>query len=149
MARNKPKTAEDGAKAKFLADQAAVMERPPEELGSVTKPKVTSPFVGRWRITWMETWAQDFVDAEVEGYFEFGPSKFGSFQFGYVQGDLEYRDGTRDGKRCIEFSWNGQDEMDPARGRGWAILDGDEMEGVFFIHRGDESAFKAKKKAKP
>jgi hypothetical protein len=145
MARNKRKTAEDGTKAQFLADRAAVMERLREELASVTEPKVTSSFVGRWRITWMETWAQDFVDAEVEGFFEFGPNKFGSFQFGYVQGDIEYRDGARNGKRCIEFSWNGQDEMDSARGRGWAMLEGDEIEVVFFIHRGDESAFKAMK----
>jgi hypothetical protein len=35
--------------------------------------------------------------------------------------------------------------MDPARGRGWAVLNGDQIEGEFFIHRGDESAFRAKK----
>jgi hypothetical protein len=93
----------------------------------------------------MEKWAQDFVDAEVMGFFEFGPSKFGSFQFGYVRGDIEYREGTRDDKLSIEFSWNGHDEMDAARGRGWAVLDTEQIEGKFFIHRGDESAFKAKK----
>jgi hypothetical protein len=51
------------------------------------KSKSQSPFVGRWRITSMEMWGQDFVDAEVEGYFEFGPNGQGSFQFGYVSGD--------------------------------------------------------------
>ena len=38
------------------------------------KPKPPSPVEGRWRITSMEMWDQEFVDAEVEGYFEFRPS---------------------------------------------------------------------------
>jgi hypothetical protein len=113
------------------------------------KSTTPSPFEGRWRITSMEMWAQDFVDAEVEGYFEFGPNSVGSFQFGYVSGDIDYRDGTRDGKPSIEWSWDGNDEMDPASGRGWAVLDGNEIHGVIAFHHGDESEFVAKKKAQP
>src|SRR5215470_6127617 len=112
------------------------------------KAKPKSLFVGRWRITWMEQWDQDFVDAEVEGYFQFGPDGTGEFQFGYVSGGIDYRDGTRDDKPSIEFTWNGNDEMDPAQGRGWAVLDGEEIEGMIFFHQGDESAFEAKKKGK-
>jgi hypothetical protein len=85
------------------------------------KSKTPTPFEGRWRITLMEMWAQDFVDAEVEGYFEFRPDGMGSFQFGYVSGEIDYRDGIRDGKRSVEWSWEGNDEMDPASGRGWAV----------------------------
>jgi hypothetical protein len=33
--------------------------------------KNPNPFDGRWRITSMERWDQDFVDEEEEGYFEF------------------------------------------------------------------------------
>jgi hypothetical protein len=32
--------------------------------------KAKSPLLGRWRITWMDQWDQDFVDEETEGYFE-------------------------------------------------------------------------------
>ena len=113
------------------------------------KSKTPSPFEGRWRITSMEMWAQDFVDAEVEGYFEFGPDGLGSFQFGYVSGEIDYRDGTRDGKPSVEWSWEGNDEMDPASGRGWAVLDSDEIHGLIAFHQGDESEFVAKKKAQP
>lgn len=113
------------------------------------KSKMQSPFEGRWRITSMEMWGQDFVDAEVEGYFEFGPNGLGSFQFGYVSGDIDYQDGTRDGKPSVEWSWDGNDEMDPASGRGWAVIDGDEIHGVIAIHRGDESEFVAKRKGQP
>jgi hypothetical protein len=68
------------------------------------KSTQTSLFVGYWRITWMDLWDQDFVDEEVEGYFEFGSNNLGSFQFGYVQGQIDYRVGTRDGKPCVEFA---------------------------------------------
>ena len=112
------------------------------------KAKPKSPLAGRWRITWMEQWDQDFVDADVEGYFEFGPNDSGSFQFGYVQGTIDYRTGIRDAKPCVEFTWDGNDEMDAVQGRGWAILDGNEITGMIFIHQGDESEFKAEKKAK-
>src|ERR1700729_2403064 len=100
------------------------------------KAKTPSPFEGRWRIISMEMWDQSFVDAEVEGYIEFGPNRGGNFQFGYVSGDIDYRDGTRDGKPCVEWSWDGNDEMDPAQGRGWAVIDGNEIRGVIAIHHG-------------
>ena len=113
------------------------------------KTKWPSPFEGRWRITTMEMWSQDVVDAEVEGYVEFGPDGFGHFQFAYVTGDIDYRDSTRDGKPSVEWSWDGNDEMDPASGRGWAVIDGDRIHGVIAIHRGDESEFEAKRKDEP
>jgi hypothetical protein len=53
------------------------------------KSKPQSPFEGRWRITSMEMWSQDFVDAEVEGFIEFRLDGLGSFQFGYVSGDID------------------------------------------------------------
>jgi hypothetical protein len=107
------------------------------------KSKSQSPFEGRWRITSMEMWGQDFVDAEVEGFVEFGPNGTGSFQFGYVRGEIDYRDGTREGKPSVEWTWDGNDEMDPAQGRGWAVIYGDKINGVIAIHRGDQSEFEA------
>lgn len=109
------------------------------------KNKPKSPFVGRWRIIWMDQWDQDFVDAEAEGFFEFRSDGLGGFQFGYVRGQIDYREGTRDGKPCVEFTWDGNDEMDPAQGRGWAVVDGDEIEGMIVVHLGDESEFRARK----
>ena len=53
----------------------------------------------------MDQWDRDFIDAEVRGYFEFDAEGLGSFQFGYVQGQIDYRVAERDGKPAIEFSW--------------------------------------------
>src|SRR5437773_5155699 len=60
---------------------------------------------GRWRITWMGQWDQDYVDEEVEGFFDFGPGGQGDFQFGYVQGSIDHRTTIREEKPAIEFSW--------------------------------------------
>ena len=45
----------------------------------------------------------------------------------------------------IEWTWEGNDEMAPASGRGWVVLDGDEIHRVIAIHYGDESEFVAKR----
>ncbi len=95
--------------------------------------------VGRWLIESMDQWDRDFIDAEVRGYFEFDAKGLGSFQFGYVQGQIDYRIGERDEKPAIEFSWDGYDEMDSSQGRGWLVPEGDDLKGMFFIHLGDES----------
>ncbi len=105
-------------------------------------------FEGRWRITWMDQWDQDYVDEEVEGFIEFDRKGLGSFQFGYVQGQTDCRTGNRAGKPVVEFSWEGGDGADgtPMTGRGWAIADGDQLKGMICIHLGDESEFRAQKK---
>jgi hypothetical protein len=36
--------------------------------------------------------------------------------------------------------------MDPAQGRGWAVVKDDELHGMIFFHEGDDSEFVAKKK---
>jgi hypothetical protein len=98
-----------------------------------------NPFVGRWRIVWMEMWDQDFVDMEVPGHFPFESEGRGNFQFGLVQGDMDCRVG---GGR-VEFSWSGNDEMDEASGRGHARIEQGELVGRIFFHQGDDSGFRA------
>jgi hypothetical protein len=37
------------------------------------------------------------------------------------------------------------EEEDPWTGRGWAVLEGDELHGMIFFHQSDESGFVAKR----
>jgi len=37
--------------------------------------------------------------------------------------------------------------MDPVQGRGWAVLEGEMLLGMFFLHLGDESYFVAERLA--
>ena len=114
------------------------------------KAKHKNPFEGRWRITWMDQWDQDYVDEEVEGYIEFQPQNCGSFQFGYVQGQIDYCKILNNEQTTVEFSWEGGDGADgtPLTGRGVASLNGGELQGTIYIHLGDDSDFKAVKKNK-
>ena len=94
----------------------------------------------------MSAWDQDFIDEEEEGYFEFDDKGSGEFHFGYVHGHMDCSLTTRDGEPAVEWTWDGNDEMDPAQGRGWAVVKGDELHGMIFFHGGDDSEFVAKKK---
>jgi hypothetical protein len=113
----------------------------------VAKSKPKSPFTGSWRIVSMSGWDGGYIDEEVEAFIEFDKTGGGSFHFGYVQGQIDCQTTTRDGKPAAEFSWEGGDGADgtPLNGRGWAIFQGDELNGMIFIHKGDESDFVAKR----
>ena len=109
------------------------------------KMKPKNPFHGRWLIESMTEWDDEFINAEMRGYFEFGDDGTGSFHFGYVHGHTDYLIAERDDEPAVEFTWEGNDEMDPATGRGWAVLKDGKLDGMLFFHRGDESGFVAKK----
>ena len=104
---------------------------------------MSSEFYGNWRIKEMELWDQDFIDAEVPGYFHFSEDGMGDFQFGYVHGFMDCRYFKKNGKDVVEFSWEGNDEMDHASGRGFATIEGGSLNGHLFFHQGDDSEFKA------
>ncbi|HEY8506101.1 MAG TPA: plasmid pRiA4b ORF-3 family protein [Gemmataceae bacterium] len=100
---------------------------------------------GRWRIASMEEWGADYIDAEVPAYIEFGGDNMGEFQFGYVRGEIDYRPGTRDGDPAVEFSWEGEEELEPVSGRGWAVRRGGELYGEIYTHLGESSGFVARR----
>ena len=74
-----------------------------------------------------------------------GPAQSCRESFGGTGGSLRYLDvryGTRDDSACAEFSWEGNDESDPASGRGWVVLGtAGRLVGHFYIHNGDDSGF--------
>ncbi len=109
------------------------------------KPKPSNPITGRWRIVSMSAWEDDYLDEEVEAYIDFKERGSGSFQFGYIQGLVDHRLTKRGSEPAIEFSWEGGDWADgtPLTGRGWAVMEDDELHGEFYIHDGDSSEFVA------
>jgi hypothetical protein len=103
-------------------------------------------FVGIWHIYEMETWSKDYFNMEVQAYIEINKKNIGEFQFGLVSGYIDgevvaYPEGNR-----FEFTWDGNDECDPANGSGWIrTKEADTLEGKFKIHCGDSSTFLAKR----
>jgi hypothetical protein len=80
---------------------------------------------GRWRIVETELWDCDVLDLVGSAFIEFGGDESGSFGFIAVQGWMDCREAPREGRPGVEFSWEGNDECDPASGRGWAVLEAD------------------------
>src|SRR5215211_71159 len=111
------------------------------------KPEPKSPFTGRWRIVSMSAWEDDYLDEEVQAFFEFEETGRGSFQFGYIRGSMDCRTTCRGGEPAVEFSWEGGDGADgtPLTGRGWAKLSDEGLEEMIFIHQGYESGFEAER----
>ena len=93
----------------------------------------------------MSAWDEEYLHEEVQAYIEFDERDSGEFHFGYVQGFMDCRLAARDGEPSIEWTWDGNDEMESAQGRGWAVVKGAEMHGMIFFHQGEESEFVAKK----
>ena len=72
----------------------------------------------------MSAWEQDYLNEEDEGYFEFDDKGGGEFHFGNVHGQMDCRRSTRDGEPAVEWTGDGNVEMDPPQGRGWAVVNG-------------------------
>ena len=102
-------------------------------------------YIGKWRIIDMEQWDLDYIDLVVPGYFYLDKDHIGNFQFGTVEGEIDYRIEDIGERERIEFSWMGFSENEPECGRGYAVLNGNELHGRLFFHMGDDSWFKAKR----
>ena len=106
-----------------------------------SKPK---PLIGKWLIFKMEEWNQEYVNMEIPGHFTFKKDGSGHFQFGLVRGDMDCHTEAVDGRERAEFSWEGQDELDPASGQGWVVIENEKFHGRIFFHQGDDSTFRAR-----
>lgn len=103
-------------------------------------------FIGKWKITEMEQWDQEYIDLVEPGYFLFDKEGMGEFVFGTVSGFMDCRFSSDKNIKRVEYSWEGTSETDPACGRGWfELVEKDQLYGKLFIHNGDDSWVKAKK----
>lgn len=101
-------------------------------------------FAGRWLITEMSDFDEDYLNMEVQAYVELDESGSGDFQFGLVFGQIDGEIVKNKSGEKIEFTWDGNDEMDDAAGSGWLKLkDKNTLEGKIKFHQGDSSLFLA------
>ncbi len=77
--------------------------------------------LGKWRIIELPGYEADYADMVELAYILFNANG-GEFAFGCVTGAFA----VGGGHAAIEFDWNGNDEMDEARGSGWAELQADD-----------------------
>jgi hypothetical protein len=109
------------------------------------KRKPKPPIMGRWNIISMTAWDVEETVAELRPFIEFDRNDEGQFQFDCVYGAMDCRLTERDGKPAAEFSWEGHNEDEQVFGRGWATMEGAQLDGMIFFHHGDESGFVAER----
>jgi hypothetical protein len=102
-------------------------------------------YIGKWRISDMELWDQEFVDLIELGHFTIINDGTGTLLFGAVDAVVDCRVESVNGIERLEFSFAGGDEGEFVCGRGWANVSGPDMIGKIYFHRGDASEFAAKK----
>jgi hypothetical protein len=92
---------------------------------------------GAWRIVEMDLWDAEAINLLGPGYIQFDADRTGHFRFIAVEGWMDCRSGRRDGRPYVEFTWEGNDESDPASGRGWAALEEDgSLRGAYLFPPG-------------
>lgn len=96
---------------------------------------------GTYEIIEMSEWDREAIDLIEPGYIRIQGNR-GELHFICVNGDMDIR---RNKSGAYKFSWDGNDECDPASGYGEFVRDGDTLTGRIYIHNGDDSSFVAKK----
>jgi hypothetical protein len=92
---------------------------------------------GKWRVVEIP----DYDMAVSGAYILFG-KRDGEFAFDCLTGSIH---GACDGD-AVEFTWQGNDEMEAASGHGWAELQDDgSLEGEICLDNGDDIAFIARR----
>jgi len=103
-------------------------------------------YSGVWRITEMELWDEDYWNMEVKAFIKIDPKGMGEFQFGLVSGQIDGEIVEDGADERFEFTWEGNDECDPASGSGWLRLKNKNLvEGRIKFHLGDSSGLVAKR----
>jgi hypothetical protein len=98
--------------------------------------------LGKWRIVEMPDYTTGNCDMMEPAYILFTNQGTGEFAFGCVTGHI-FDAATVD---AIEFSWQGNNEMDEAAGDGWAELQLDgSLKGEICFNSGDEATFVARR----
>ena len=97
---------------------------------------------GKWRIVAMPDYVEDYPDMLEPACILFAENGSGEFAFGCITGQIL---GGGAGN-AVEFSWQGNDEMDEVQGDGRAELQPDgSLNGAICFHNGDEANFTARR----
>ena len=105
-------------------------------------------FTGKWDIFEMSNWDEAYFNEDGQAYIKINKNEYGEFKFGYVEAEIYGVISKDKEETLLEFTFDGNDEMDPCQGRGWIKIKTDNpdiIEGELFFHGGDSSTFLARR----
>ena len=78
----------------------------------------------------MGMWDAEYLNMEVQAFIRITRAGGGELQFGLVSGQIDGEIAKTAAGERFEFTWEGNDECDPASGSGWLTLRAkNELEG--------------------
>ena len=86
----------------------------------------------------MDLWDRDAIDLGGQAIIEITADGRGSFRFIAVEGFIDARRVDLDGRRAVEFSWDGYDEGD----QGGCLDEDGSLRGHLFVPAGEDSGFR-------
>jgi hypothetical protein len=108
---------------------------------------VKKKFVGQWRVTELQGFDAEYVDLCGPAKLHVSTRGIGRMNFGAVDIELDCKMDDRD-ENMLQFSFEGGDEGDAICGRGYCLVEGDDMVGRLFRHGSDDFGFRAKRVVK-
>jgi hypothetical protein len=75
-------------------------------------------YEGLWHITAMGLWDEDYLNMEAQAFIRLKRDGGGEFQFGLVSGQIDGEVIKTAGGERFAFTWEGNDECEPASGSG-------------------------------
>lgn len=102
--------------------------------------------IGKYHITEMSNWDQDFIHLTGQAFFHIDDDGSGEIKFGAVHATIDGKMVAIKDIQRFEFAFQGFDEGDEVSGYGWLIeRDFETIEGEIRFFQSDESGFVAKK----
>ena len=108
---------------------------------------VKKKFVGSWRIIELQGYDAEYINRCGPATLKMSSRGVGHVNFGAVEAEIDCKMDDLD-ERVVRFTFEGGDEGDPICGRGYCVIEGEQMVGRMFRHMGDEFGFKAKRMSK-
>lgn len=93
----------------------------------------------------MELWEADDLDLIGPAQIALERGGQGRMTFIAVDVQLDCQFARREDGDGVEFTFDGFDEGDRVSGRGWAVLEGQNLRGRILFHQGDSSGFVARR----
>lgn len=103
------------------------------------------PLEGRWEIHSVEGYDEAELRVELEPFVEFRAEGDGAFHFALIRGSMEYRVEEQDGQPVAQFTFDAHHGAEPLCGGGSAAVVGGQLEGVIWLHTGQQSRFVARR----
>ncbi|MBU1638647.1 hypothetical protein KKC97_13370 [bacterium] len=94
-------------------------------------------FIGKWKLIEVGDWTEDELEEFDPAIIEFKKNRSGHLSFLALNAEIDWDTDEPEDYGRIDFIWIGFDDGTEVFGRGWAVCDGEELNGEIIFFKGD------------